>query len=90
MKSGKYDHEFKSVRGAVAMLGRIGAGSPPLQRFRVGLEFAVSGHRDMDGMIAQHAAMARALAEELGSHDDVLDALGAAYEHGTGAAGRAS
>ena len=80
MKSGKYDHEFKSVRGAVAMLGHLGAGGPALQRFRVGLEFAVSGHKDMDGMIAQHAAMARALAEELRLHDDVSDALGAAYE----------
>ncbi len=84
MKSGKYDYEFKSVRGAVAMLGRIGAGAPALQRFRIGLEFAVSGHKDLDGMIAQHAAMARALAEELRLSNDVSDALGAAYEQWDG------
>jgi HD-GYP domain-containing protein (c-di-GMP phosphodiesterase class II) len=84
MKSGKYDHEFKSARGAVAMLGHIGAGNPTLQRFRVGLEFAVSGHKDLDGMIAQHAAMAQALAEELRLSDDVSDALGAAYEQWDG------
>ena len=33
-------------------------GNPPLHRFRVGLEFALSGHREVDGMIAQHAALA--------------------------------
>ena len=49
MKSGKYDYEFKSVRGTAAMLGRIGSGNPALQRFRVGLEFAVSGHRTSTG-----------------------------------------
>ena len=54
LKSGKYDYEFKSLRGAAAMLGRIGTGAPALQRFRVGLEFAVSGHKDLSGMIAQH------------------------------------
>ena len=40
LKSGKYDHEFRSVRGAAAGLRRLGAGNPPLHRFRVGLEFA--------------------------------------------------
>jgi HD-GYP domain-containing protein (c-di-GMP phosphodiesterase class II) len=84
MKSGKYDYEFKSLRGAAATLGHIGAGAPALQRFRVGLEFAVSGHKDLSGMIAQHAAMARALAEELRLSGDVVNALGAAYEQWNG------
>ena len=44
-------------------------GNPPLHRFRVGLEFALSGHREVDDMIAQHAAMARALGEQLGLPD---------------------
>jgi len=56
LKSGKYDHEFRSVRAAVAGVRRIGSGHPALRRFRVGLEFALSGHRDMDGMIAKHCA----------------------------------
>jgi HD-GYP domain-containing protein (c-di-GMP phosphodiesterase class II) len=79
-KSAKYDHEFRSVRGAVAGLRQLGAGSPLLLRFRLGLEFAVSGHRDFEGMIVQHAAMARTLGEELGLREEVLDALGASYE----------
>ncbi|HXE43783.1 MAG TPA: HD domain-containing phosphohydrolase [Conexibacter sp.] len=84
MKSGKYDHEFRSVRGAVAGLRLIGAGNPPLHRFRVGLEFALTGHREVDDMIAQHAGMARALGEQLGLPQPVLDALAAAYEQWDG------
>ncbi len=80
LKSGKYDYEPRSVRGAAAGIRLLGSGNSPLQRFRIGLEFAVSGHRELDGMIAHHAAMARALAEQLRLHDEVLDALGAAYE----------
>ena len=46
LKAGKYDHELGSVRGTLATMRLVGAGNPPLHRFRVGLEFAVSGHRD--------------------------------------------
>lgn len=84
LKSGKYDHEYRSLRGALAGLRLIGAGNPPLHRFRVGLEFALSGHREIDGMIAQHARLARKLAEHLGLSDDVLAALSAAYEQWDG------
>src|SRR5579863_1352276 len=35
-KSDKYDHEMRSIRGALAGLSLIGAGNPPLHRFRVG------------------------------------------------------
>jgi HD-GYP domain-containing protein (c-di-GMP phosphodiesterase class II) len=79
-KSGKYDHEFRSVGGAVAALKQLGAGRPLLHRFRLGLEFAISGHHDFEGMIVHHAAMARLLGEELDLPQEVLDALGAAYE----------
>ncbi len=65
LKADKYAYELRSLRGAVAGVRRIGAGQAPLHRFRIGLEFAISGHRDVDGMIAQHAAMARSLAEQL-------------------------
>jgi len=84
LKSGKYDHEFRSVRAAVAGMRKLGSGSPALRRFRVGLEFAVSGHRDLEGMIEHHAAIARSLGEELGLTAGVLDALGAAYEQWDG------
>src|ERR1700753_4361676 len=55
LKSGKYQHELGSVRGTLATMRLVGAGNPPLHRFRVGLEFAFSGHRQLDGMIAQLA-----------------------------------
>src|SRR6266487_788341 len=73
LKSGKYDQELTGVRAAAAAMRRLGSGNPPLHRFRVGLEFARSGHRDVDDMITYHAAMARALAEQLGFDEDVLD-----------------
>ncbi len=66
LKSGKYDHELGSLGGVLATLRMVGSGNPPLHRFRVGVEFAVSGRHDLDGMIGQHAALARRLAEELG------------------------
>ena len=80
VKSIKYDHEQRSIRMAASSMRYFGAGHGPLHRFRLGIEFAVSGHRDVDGMIAHHAEMARALAEELELPDDVLGALAAAYE----------
>jgi HD-GYP domain-containing protein (c-di-GMP phosphodiesterase class II) len=80
LKSQKYDHEFRSVRGAASTMRMLGAGNPPLHRFRIGLEFALAGHRDLDGMISQHSKMARSLADQLGLPDAVLDAIGAAYE----------
>jgi hypothetical protein len=80
LKSNKYNHEFRSVRAAASTMRMLGAGNSPLHRFRIGLEFALAGHRDLNGMIAQHARLARALAQELGLPDGVLDALGAAYE----------
>ena len=76
--------------GALAMLRLVGSGNPPLHRFRVGVEFAVSGRRDLDGMIVQHAALARALAEQLGLSAGVQDAVGAATSSGTGRGGPGS
>jgi HD-GYP domain-containing protein (c-di-GMP phosphodiesterase class II) len=84
LKSGKYSHELGSVRGALATMRLIGAGNPPLHRFRVGLEFAMSGRRQLDGMIAQHARLAQTLAEQLGLAGQVREAVGAAYEQWDG------
>ena len=50
--------------------GASGPGHPALQRFRVGLNFALSGHKEVDGMVARHSAMARSLAAEIGLPDD--------------------
>ena len=42
LKSSKYDYE-RGVRAAAATMRLVGSGNPPLHRFRVGLEFALSG-----------------------------------------------
>ena len=84
MKSRKYDYDMRSVRGAASAMRLLGAGHPPLHRFRLGIEFAVSGHRELDGMMDQHAKMTRLLAEQLGFAGAVLDGVGAAYERWDG------
>lgn len=84
VKSTKYDREMTGLRAALAGMRMIGAGQPPLHRFRVGLEFAISGHREVENMIAEHAARARLLGEQLGLPVNVLDALSASYERWDG------
>src|SRR4051794_21638552 len=80
LKSNKYEHEPRSLRMAASSMRFIGSGHPPLHRFRLGLEFVVSGHREVDRMIEHHAAIARTLGERLGLPVAVLEALAAAYE----------
>jgi HD-GYP domain-containing protein (c-di-GMP phosphodiesterase class II)/DNA-binding CsgD family transcriptional regulator len=84
LKSTKYDHDFRSVRAAAGMMSLVGSGSSPLHRFRIGLEFAVSGRHDLDGMVARHSAVARALADRLGLPGAVQEAVGASYEQWDG------
>ena len=84
LKSNKYDHELGSLSGALATMRLLGSGNPPLHRFRVSVEFALSGHRDMSNMIAQHSALARGLAEQLGLSQAVQEAVGTAYEQWDG------
>ena len=84
VKAVKYRHELRSARTAAASMRLVGSGNPPLHRFRVGLEFAFSGHREMGDVMGSHAAMARALAEQLGLPDEVRAALGGSYEQWDG------
>ena len=84
LKSVKYDHEPRSIRMAATGMRALGSGQAPLHRFRLGLAFALSGHREVDGMIAHHAAIARAMAEQLSLPTEVLDAIGASYERWDG------
>ena len=84
VKAIKYDHEPRGLRMAAAGMRFLGSGHAPLHRFRLGLEFVISGHRETDGMIAHHAAIARALGEQLELPGEVLEALGAAYERWDG------
>jgi HD-GYP domain-containing protein (c-di-GMP phosphodiesterase class II) len=84
LKSVKYDHELGSARSMAAAMRRIGSGNPPLHRFRVGLEFALSGRKEVDDMIVHHTAVARSLGEQLELPEGVLDALSGAYEQWDG------
>jgi HD-GYP domain-containing protein (c-di-GMP phosphodiesterase class II) len=84
LKADKYTYGLHGVRSAVAGFRRLGAGQPLLQRFRVGLSFALSGHKELDGMIASHSAMARSLAVEVGLPSAVQDAVAASYEQWDG------
>ncbi len=84
LKAGKYDREPHGIGTAVAGLRQLGAGNPPLDRFRLGLEFTISGRRELDGMFEQHADRARVLGEQLGLPGAVLEALGASYEQWDG------
>ncbi len=81
VKAKKYQHGL-GIRGAAAAMRMLGAGKPPLHRFRLGLEFAISGHREMDA--AAHAKLARTLGEHLELPQAALDGLGAAYERWDG------
>jgi HD-GYP domain-containing protein (c-di-GMP phosphodiesterase class II) len=83
-KTIKYEHDARSPRMTLAGLRYFGLGQPPLHRFRLGLEFVLSGHREVDGMIEHHAAIARTLAEQLDLSGEVLTAVGAAYERWDG------
>jgi HD-GYP domain-containing protein (c-di-GMP phosphodiesterase class II) len=67
-----------------AGLKTIGAGHRLIQRFRIGMEFAVSGHRELDNMVNHHAQLASLLAGQLGLPEPVLEAIGAAYEQWDG------
>jgi HD-GYP domain-containing protein (c-di-GMP phosphodiesterase class II) len=84
LKSTKYDHDARSLRAAVAGMRLIGAGNPPLHRFRVGLEFAINGHRDVDKMIQYHSEMARRLAADLGLDEKIQHSVTASYERWDG------
>src|SRR6187401_1364696 len=65
LKSIKYQHGPGAPMVAASMR-MIGAGNPPLHRFRIGLEFAISGRREVNEMINHHAALAVSLAQQLG------------------------
>ena len=84
LKAGKYVHDLHGLRGAAASLRLVGSGDAGLQRVRIGVEFALRGHREVDGMIEQHAALARGLAERLGLPGAVQDGVGSSYEQWDG------
>jgi HD-GYP domain-containing protein (c-di-GMP phosphodiesterase class II) len=82
-KSLKYDHD-RGMGAVAATMRLVGAGNPPLHRFRIGVGLAVSGRRDFEGMIVRHSSLARTLAEELGLPEAVQHAVGSSYEQWDG------
>ena len=84
LKATKYGPEAFSAADLLATFRLLGSGGTPLHRIRVGIDFAVSGRKELDGMIDGHAQLARSLGEELALDDVVLDALGSSYERWDG------
>lgn len=84
LKATKFDYEPRSAREALGMMRLLGAGGSPLHRIRTGVEFAVSGRHDVDDMLAQHASLARQLAERLDLRADIGEALACSYERWDG------
>ncbi len=83
-KAAKYDHDMRGISGLISGMRMLGSGSAPLHRFRIGMEFFLYGHKDVDGMVASHSRLARALASELGLPAAVQDSVGTAYERWDG------
>jgi HD-GYP domain-containing protein (c-di-GMP phosphodiesterase class II) len=84
LKATKYGHDARSVPGALAGMRLIGSGHPPLHRLRVALQFAFSGHREVDSMISRHAELARGFATSLGLDAAVQHAVASSYERWDG------
>jgi HD-GYP domain-containing protein (c-di-GMP phosphodiesterase class II) len=84
LKATKYGPEPFSAADLLTMLRLLGSGGTPLHRIRVGIDFAVSGRKELDGMLDRHAELARSLGEELALGDGVLDALARSYERWDG------
>src|SRR4051794_4732371 len=84
LKAGKYRHDLRSAHAALAGLRSLGSGNPPLGRLRVAMAFAWGGHRELDAMVEQHAAIAGRFAAQLGLDAAVQLALRASYERWDG------
>jgi HD-GYP domain-containing protein (c-di-GMP phosphodiesterase class II) len=84
LKATKYTHEPGSVKDFAGTLRHLGAGSPIVERVRIGAEFAAGGYRDLQGMLISHVELAATLARQLGLPDDVAQSLLHAYERWDG------
>jgi HD-GYP domain-containing protein (c-di-GMP phosphodiesterase class II) len=85
MKGDKYVYGLRGLRGAAAMLARIGSGADgKLARARVIGEFAVSGYRDLNTMILNHSRLTGELGTQLGLPEETVRALLASYEQWDG------
>jgi HD-GYP domain-containing protein (c-di-GMP phosphodiesterase class II) len=81
---GDYSRDMRGLKMAAATMRLIGSGNQPLHRFRVGLEYALGGHKDTDRMLDTHNQVARRLAESLGLPEEVSRSVQHAYEQWDG------
>ncbi len=85
LKETKYTHGIRGPKAALANVKVMGGiGRPLLERFRVGLQFATYGHKEVAHMIESHSQLAANLAAALGFDDVVVQAVGSTYEQWDG------
>lgn len=80
LKATKYECDPLGPPDVATMLRLLGSGGTRAHRLRIAFDFAVSGRKELDGMVASHARLARRLGVELHLPATTLDALGSSYE----------
>jgi HD domain len=83
----KGDFRLIDATGAAPLkyvASHLGAGRPLLARARMGVRFVAGGHRDVDGMLANHWYAADTLARRLGLGQEVCDTIGQTFERWDG------
>ena len=87
----KGDFRFIDATGTAPLkyvASHLGAGHPLLVRARMGVRFVAGGHRDVDGMLANHWYAADTLARRLGLGQEVCDTIGQTFERWDGKGSR--
>ena len=84
LKAGSYGVDLAGVPMMAFLVGRVGAGRPPLARAGQRMAFMAAGRREVEGMFATHCTVTGALAESLRLSPSVREALQQAYERWDG------
>ena len=84
VKADTYEADKESLKGALVMLRRLGAGESGLARLRRIAEFPVRGWADVNRWLATHSALQAEFAERIGLPGSVSDALRQSYERWDG------
>jgi HD-GYP domain-containing protein (c-di-GMP phosphodiesterase class II) len=84
LRAGVYAIDMTPFTLARFMMGRVGAGAPPMRRARTVAEFMLSGRKAVDPTRIIHCSVAGDLAVRLGLRDEVRDALRQLFERWDG------
>jgi HD-GYP domain-containing protein (c-di-GMP phosphodiesterase class II) len=84
VKADTYEADKESLKGALVMLRRLGAGESGLARLRRVAQFPVRGWADVNRWLATHSALQAEFAERIGLPGSVSDALRQSYERWDG------